>query len=310
MADENEVEENEAEHELTDIEAATVGFVERGAVGVEFFLTKGENDMADEPEVVEEEATTETTKSWIEQLGENTAIQLIKKAAKILAAEEQDEVEKQNPPKEEEVETMPDKKDDIQTDAQPQVDVEAELNKAIEKAQEKMTADFEAKAEALTKAFEEKQTALNEDVEKANANAAIFKANAAQEREQRERREFVTKAGDYDNLPISADELGNYLYELSKWDEGANVELAKSKDHEEKDNQNRLGWLEDVLKAANEQIKESKFYVEAGSSHIPELSKGGIVAKAQELMKEDPELTLEKAMMQLPADFVAKNRNK
>ena len=308
MAEESEVEEETTEEEevfeLFDIEVDTVGLVERGAVDEEFFVLKGETNMVDKEEPTQEK----TEKSWLEQLGEKQAVRLIMKAVKSLVVEEQEQVEKQTPPKDKEVESMTVEKEDIQVNAQPQVDIEAELSKALEKAQEKMTTEMEAKEAELTKVFEEKQTALTEAVEKANANAALFAANAAQEREQRQRREFIEKAKDYDSLPIGADELGNYLYEVSKWDEGANVELAKSKDHKPEDNQGNLEFLNALLKAANEQIKESKFYAEAGSSHIPEPEKGGIVEKAQALMKENEGMTLDEAMLQLPAEFVAKHR--
>jgi hypothetical protein len=294
--------EDEPEVELFDIEVDTVGLVEAGAVGEDFFLLKGDGAMADEDRTEEEP----TLKSFFERLGEKRFMQIFQKAEKEMI--EGEEVTQNPPEKGKEVELMADKEEKIEE--QEQVDVSAELNKAIEEAQTELEKTFKAKEEELTKAFEAKSEALAKALEDAETDAGEFRTLAARERETRQRREFIEKAKAYDSLPIASDELGDYLYELSKWDEGANVELAKSEDHKEEDNQDRLGWLESVLKATNEQIKESKFYVEAGSSHIPDSGGDDLVALAKEIQKETPELNLAEAMLKIPTDVAIKKRNK
>jgi hypothetical protein len=130
--------------------------------------------------------------------------------------------------------------------------------------------------ETIFKEHEELVKKAAEAEQKAAATEAVLKA----ERDERLRKEWIAKAAEYKHLPAKPEEFGLVLKALS---EKAPEELAK---------------LEQVLKAADEQIGQGALFKEVGSGAAPV---GGtawakIEAAANALVQKDDKLTHEQAI--------------
>lgn len=156
--------------------------------------------------------------------------------------------------------------------AEPVVDL-SKADPAIRAMLEKSEADAKAMADRLEKA--EKQGEEDRQLAKA-------------ERETRLTREFVAKAEEFKALPVEAEKFGPVL-------KSAAEKLSKDEADE----------LDRVLKAADEQIRQSRLFKEQGRGERPgDGGDGSAIAevqrKAEALKKADPKLSsaqaLDKAM--------------
>lgn len=121
--------------------------------------------------------------------------------------------------------------------------------------------------------------ALWKQAEKAETLAKELKA----EKQLRIKKEFEEKAAQFDNLPITTEELGHILRVFSE----------KAKEEYEK--------LERLLMAVNEALEQSALFKEVGSSHF---SVGGdawskVEKMAESLIQKEQGLTKEKAIAKI-----------
>lgn len=142
---------------------------------------------------------------------------------------------------------------------------------AVAKAVADATAAAEAKAAVEKAAADARATALEADVAKAKADAAV-------EVEKREIAAAVTKASEL-SLVLKADTDGPLLYRISK------SVVAEDK-----------ARLDEILLSANEAIRVGKLFAEAGRAPAARADAGGnpeqvLYAKAEELRKADTKLS-------------------
>lgn len=135
--------------------------------------------------------------------------------------------------------------------------------------------DIKSLPEDLRPSIERLWKEHQELVKKNEELEALLKA----EQEQKLIREFVQKAEtELSNFPAKPEELGLLLKSIS---EKAPEEYQK---------------LEDVLKSANEMLKESNLFRETGrNSSAPGSVEDKLSAMAQEIMKSEPSLSFEQA---------------
>jgi len=118
--------------------------------------------------------------------------------------------------------------------------------------------------EVITKAEQEREKALLEQIQKAEQEAAEAKELIAKMQAERERMEWVEKAKQYSHLPISPEEAADLL--------------MKSPEPEK---------LEALFKATDEQLKQAGFFKEIGSA-IPDedSAEGKVEAMAKEMVEK------------------------
>ena len=123
------------------------------------------------------------------------------------------------------------------------------------------------------------QRAIVEALWKQSEKSELLAKELREEKDRRILKEFVEKAGQYDRLPIKAEELGGIFKALS---EKANDEFVK---------------LEGVLKAVNEALSESELFKEVGSSFVGAGDAWKKVEQmAESLVLKDANLTKEQAI--------------
>ena len=145
------------------------------------------------------------------------------------------------------------------------------------------------------------QRAIVEALWKQAERADQLAKELREEKELRIRKEFEERAKQFDNLPISAEELGRILQAFHE----------KAKEEYDK--------IERLLRAVNEALEQSEILKEFGSSYNG--SSGGAWTKieklAQGLIQKDANLTKEKAISivleanpQLYAEYLAEQQRK
>jgi len=263
--------------QLSEVDVLSVGLVQAGAIGEDFFLTKadGGNNMADEVEKEIEVIDTNEEGFW----------KKIKKFIAEAVASEREEsvtVEKEIPVAESVVEpevelSVEDKGDESMTDEVVKQDVELEAEVKVEVPEEKHTepnlaaqlADIqkslETKYEDVIKGLQEKVTSLEQE--------------SAGTKKVAEQKEFVQKARDFRALPGKYPEMGEKFYNLSK-----------SSEKEDFD------WLMALLKAADEQLFVAGIFNERGTTLTP----ANIEVEAKVLKQaEDEKIPIDEAMLKL-----------
>ena len=168
----------------------------------------------------------------------------------------------------------------------------AEVTKRAEKAERKLRKamkngkitddDGGGDADDLEKA--DLPPAVRERIEKAEKRAEAAERIAKAEEDMRVTREFVAKAeADYDELTFDASEFGPVLKRAS--------EALKADDFE---------TLDQVLKAANEQARQSALFKSVGRDGEPAESGSDadrtLAAKAEEIRKSEPGVSRTEAM--------------
>jgi len=263
--------------QLSDVDVLSVGLVQAGAIGEDFFLTKadGGDNMVDEVEKDVEVIDTNDESFW------NKVGKFIDE--KIGKREESVAVEKEIPVAESVVEpevelSVKDKGDESMTDevVKQDVEIEAEVVK-VEVPEEKHTetnlaaqlADIqkslEIKYEDVIKGLQEKVTSLEQE--------------STDTKKVAEQKEFVQKARDFRALPGKYPEMGEKFYNLSK-----------SSEKEDFD------WWMALLKAADEQLAMAGIFNERGTTLTP----ANIEVEAKVLKQaEDEKISIDEAMLKL-----------
>lgn len=281
--------------ELSDLSIESVGLVNRGAVsldedgsgiptGKNFFLLKSQEAGMDEF-TIEEVPATESTPSpttWQKiqafvrgEIAKATMTkeQKIAEAAKMLGVSAKDLAAfmGNGDDEDEDVEMggkgKAQKEDSVSDTLTKSIDDKlAEIQKAHEAA-------LAAQVEAIEKKYESKLSELEKKAQEAEAE--VQKAT-----ESRERREWIEKADEMSlGLSVNRDELGAFLYEVSKAMPADKVE-----------------WLTGVLKAADHGLVEAGLFNEIGTSRTPEQVEP--VEKAEKIAKEQ-NIPLAEALLQL-----------
>jgi len=193
------------------------------------------------------------------------------------------------------------------TKAKASVPPETELLEAKTDAPPDVVATKSPDMTNLLARLEKAETAQDETLARLQkAETALAEATdiAEQEREARERIQYIEKAREFDALGTNPDDLGGFLHRLAQSDEMSNLE--KSADAE--DRVDSLGYISAILKAANEQVIESGFYEEAGSSRVPQNGSMTLLQKAQAKVDagEYPDITA--ALMKATPEEAAAHR--
>jgi hypothetical protein len=156
-------------------------------------------------------------------------------------------------------------------------DEPAEVNKA----------DLSPEVRALVEKAEKAEQAAAERIAKAEKDAQEASDIAKAERDQRITREFVAKAEEFRSLSVEPAKFGPILKSVSE-------KLTKEEVDE----------LDRVLKAADEQLRQSGIFKEAGVSGDPrtggtsEEQVSELQRKAEEIRKTDPSVSQWQAMEQ------------
>jgi uncharacterized coiled-coil protein SlyX len=159
-----------------------------------------------------------------------------------------------------------------------------ELEKAAEPAKKEEPIDKADLPPAVRAALEKAEAdaaALAERLEKSENEAKAERDIAKAERETRLTREFVTKAEGYKALVVKAEDFGPVLKACA-----------------EKLTKDEYAAIEQVLKAADEQIVAGDLFKEQGRGReaaAPDGAYAEATQKAEELRKSDPKLSLAKA---------------
>ena len=271
------MEESQAEmFQLSDVDVLSVGLVQAGAIGEDFFLTKadGGDIVADEVEKEIEVIDTNDESFW-NKVGKFIDDRIGKR-------EEAVTVEKEIPVAESAVEpevelSVKDKGDESMTDEVVKQDVELEAEVKVEVPEEKRTepnlaAQLADIQKSLETKYEDKIKGLEDKV------VTLEKKNADTE-EAAEMKEFVQKARDFRALPGKYPEMGEKFYNLSK-----------SSEKEDFD------WLMALLKAADEQLFVAGIFNERGTTLTP----ANIEVEAKVLKQaEDEKIPIDEAMLKL-----------
>jgi len=275
------MEESQAEmFQLSDVDVLSVGLVQAGAVGEDFFLTKsdGGDNMADELEVID----TNDEKFW------NKVGKFIdEKLGKREEADTEEVVEKETPVAES-VETeaelsVTDKGDENMAEVVEKQDVEqeaeteitAEVPEVTEHTETNLAAQLADIQKSLEAKYEDKIKGLEDKV------VTLEKKNADTE-EAVERKELVQKARDFMALPGKYPELGERFYTLKK-----SVE------------QEDFDWWMALLKAADEQLAMAGIFNERGTTLTP-----ANIEVEEKLLKqaEEEKIPLDEAMLKLSVE--------
>ncbi len=255
--------EEDVEFELSDIYVDTVGLVNVGAIGEDFFLTKKREvgKMADDvtAEVVDPETETfwdrmrklfreerpiqvvvETEVPVVEAKAEVETVEVVVKDEKVAEEEKMDNVE------------------GVEKVVTPQVVDFGEAMTKVEKA--------------LSEKYDAEITMLRERLEKSETDANRVKEEAAE-------RDMIQKARDFGALPVRYDELGKRLYGFSK--------VMKAEDFE---------WLMATFAAVDKQLGAAGILNELGTSRSPE--ELAIEDKVEKVAKESGK-TYTEAMLEL-----------
>lgn len=271
------MEESQAEmFQLSDVDVLSVGLVQAGAIGEDFFLTKadGGDIVADEVEKEIEVIDTNDESFW-NKVGKFIDDRIGKR-------EEAVTVEKEIPVAESAVEpevelSVKDKGDESMTDEVVKQDVELEAEVKVEVPEVKHTeTDLAAQLADIQKSLETKYEDKIKGLE--DKVVTLEKKNADTE-EAAEMKEFVQKARDFRALPGKYPEMGEKFYNLSK-----------SSEKEDFD------WLMALLKAADEQLFVAGIFNERGTTLTP-----ANIEVEEKLLKqaEDEEIPLDEAMLKL-----------
>jgi len=143
-----------------------------------------------------------------------------------------------------------------------------------------------AAVEAVIKATEDEKAELRKEAEVQATKAENAEKIAKEERDVRETRDYIAKSQGYVNLAKSDDEFGPVLKSIANAErDGALPEGTAAK-------------LDEVLKAADEQVKAGDLFKEAGrAGHGGATdSEGKLKAAADELRKADPKLSQPQAI--------------
>lgn len=210
---------NEEIFELSELDILSVGLVEAGAIGADFFAIKsekGDSTMADKDKKQEEtqETLIEKLKGMFATKEDMTNIQAeLEKAAE-----------------------TPDEKTSTETPLETPTE-----DSAILKRLDEMEKARESEIALLQKANEDMKTEL----EKA-------KEIASNEKEAREKREYLEKAYTLKAFPVSYAELGDFLHKVSK------------------SMPDEYNWLFELLKTADTQLGAAGIFNEMGTTKTPE----------------------------------------
>jgi len=248
--------------ELQDVQVETLGLVNRGANQEDFFLLKSEDREGDETsqnkvqESHESKMEEKITKSVWQKL-----IDLFKTSVAELPEEEtveEDTVveEKQGVITEQTTEeVIEEKSEELIIDSVTEKIV-TEKNMGESKMAEEQT------AEVITKAMYDDLATKYADIAKELEAEKIEKAKIS----------WVNKAAGFGYVPVASKELGEHLYNISKYD-------AKEAD-----------WLVDLLKSYDAMLQDSGFFMEKGTSTV----ESDVIEKA---MKAD---NVKDALLALP----------
>ena len=229
--------EENVEFELSDIYVDTVGLVNSGAIGEDFFLTKKQevDKMAGDVEVVVVDPETETFWDKMSKLfREERPVQAVVET-EVPVAETVAELKTVEVVAKDEKVVEEEKMDNVET---------------VEKVVTPQAVDFSAAVDKVEKALSAKYdteiTLLRERLEKSETEANKIKEEAAE-------RDMIQKARDFGALPVRYDELGKRLYGFSK--------VMKAEDFE---------WLMATFAAVDKQLGAAGILNELGTSRSPE----------------------------------------
>lgn len=263
------------EYELSNVQVDTLGLVTAGANEEEFFLFKANSDESGSDESLHQnwfqrlaDGLTNLVRRSLDQELEK-ALQSLEPISQPVAEDNVMELGEVCPAVEEQVQVEPEvEKTDVSLESVSEAEDEVTAEKSAEQTPIKEN-DGDEEIE-----MSENVSAPVEDVEKVQLEATLAELQtrlekaeqvAAQERELRERREWLIKSEGY-TLPIPAEELADYLYWLNKQDSG------------------RAEWLQGLLKAVSAQLQDAALFTESGTSRAPDLVDE--VAKA--MREKDP----------------------
>jgi len=244
--------------------------------------TSEEEMPTEEVEVVEAEATEEAT-----EVAEET-VEKGKKSKKMIPAMDEEEMDE-----EDEMEKKGGKRRMARMSKEDEVEIPAEVfdyiealesaNEELMSVVEKMQADIDAEAEAEEQEIlKSADPRLVEIVKAAEERAIAAESIAKAERDYRLEREFVSKAQELNNLPVTAEEFGLVL-----------KSVADALTEEQYD----AIWK--VLSAANANLANSAMFSEVGKStaSADTDSPMSVIEKAAaRLQSEMPTLTKEQAI--------------
>ncbi len=262
--------------ELSDVEVLTIGLVDRPAIQKGFFLLKNDNQEVIMPEeqVIEVEKTNDP--GWWDKL-----TTVLRKSTSEAVLEELDKAGLSSKASRA-IKAATDKLDELGDELpedgkkalkmlkgcsgggsmpweKPEEEKVVEEEKKVKKAEEEVTIEKSEELVALEKAQAE-LTALKEEVVKAQAASDEQKVLL-------EKRQYVDKAEEYQNLPLKAQELGEHLYNIAKAAPGEET------------------WLTELLKAADNQLTQAGVFNEMGTSQAPEQT--SLIEKAEKIAKDE-----------------------
>ena len=272
------MEESQAEmFQLSDVDVLSVGLVQAGAVGEDFFLTKsdGGDNMADELEVIDtndEKFWNKVGKFIDEKLGKQEEAVTVEKETPVAeSVETEAELSVTDKGDENMAEVV--EKQDVEQEAE--TEITAEVPEVTEHTETNLAAQLADIQKSLEAKYEDKIKGLEDKV------VTLEKKNADTE-EAVERRELVQKARDFMALPGKYPELGERFYTLKK-----SVE------------QEDFDWWMALLKAADEQLAMAGIFNERGTTLTP-----ANIEVEEKLLKqaEEEKIPLDEAMLKLSVE--------
>ena len=276
------MEESQAEmFQLSDVDVLSVGLVQAGAVGEDFFLTKadGGSNMADEVEKEIEVIDTNDEKFWNkvgkfidEKLGKQEEAVTVEKETPVAeSVETEAELSVTDKGDENMAEVV--EKQDVEQEAE--TEITAEVPEVTEHTETNLAAQLADIQKSLEAKYEDKIKGLEDKV------VTLEKKNADTE-EAVERKELVQKARDFMALPGKYPELGERFYTLKK-----SVE------------QEDFDWWMALLKAADEQLAMAGIFNERGTTLTP-----ANIEVEEKLLKqaEEEKIPLDEAMLKLSVE--------
>lgn len=275
---------NKTANRLTDMEFDEVSLVTRPANQLSKVLlfksdTESEDEMSDVEieEVMESEEVSEETVEKAKSKG--------KKKMPMMEMEDDEEMMDEEEDMEKGKKKMSKEDDSIELPAEVIEYIEAleSANEELMASIEKMEADIEAEnAEVEAEILKSADPRLVEIVKAAEERAIAAENIAKAERDFRLEREFISKAGELDALPVNAEDFGLLL-----------KSIADVLSEEQYDSV----WQ--VLTAANASVAKSAMFGEVGKSSAPSDNDGpmNVIEKAAaRLMNDEPNLTKEQAI--------------
>lgn len=226
---------NDEIYELKDVQVDTLGLVSRGANGEDFFLLKTEDTNA---EIAGGDEVQASDQSEMEEKVTKTIWQ------KLIDLFKQEIVEI------EESQQVPDEVEVVNTDKQETEIIQEEVVQEEVMEEEKSVAVEEEETQKGEDTMPTEELISKADFEKAQSEIAELKKALEDEKVEKAKLGWISKASEFGYVPVSSKELAEHLYNLAKYD-------SKEAD-----------WLVDLLKSYDAMLEDSGLFAEKGTNKI------------------------------------------